>query len=182
MDGEGRPPLPSVSYWPSYTLLAQISFSPQPSAVIKIKDGSYGFHRESTSHSLVKLGLLCTQETLICTSLAHSLTSTLCPSGFLTQLWSFSFYRKFVRRWFEQKTHWSLQLKVTCDDLPCRWFFCWFLKATYTLHQKAFYNETKQRLRWRLLEKAINFFVDFFFTSVLFVCFVRLFVFVCALS
>ena len=86
----------------------------------------------------------------------------------------FFIYRKFVRRWFEQKTHWSLQLKVTCDDLPCRWFFCWFLKATYTLHQKAFYNETKQRLRWRLLEKAINFFVDFFFTSVLFVLFAYL--------
>ena len=70
----------------------------------------------------------------------------------------------------------------TCDDLLCRWFFCWFLKATYTPHQKAFYNETKQRLRWRLLEKAINFFVYFFFTSVLFAWFVRLFVFVCALS
>ena len=35
--------------------LVQISFSPQPSAVIKIKDGDHNFHEENPKHSLAKI-------------------------------------------------------------------------------------------------------------------------------
>lgn len=49
--------LPSPFLWPSLTPLVLISLSPQPSAAVKIKDGSYNFHRESTRSP--KLGLLC---------------------------------------------------------------------------------------------------------------------------
>lgn len=37
------PSLPSPSFRPSLTPLVLISFSSQPSAIVKIKDGSYDF-------------------------------------------------------------------------------------------------------------------------------------------
>ena len=41
------PPLISPSSILSLTLLVQISFSTQPSVVVKIKDGSYNFHQDN---------------------------------------------------------------------------------------------------------------------------------------
>ena len=61
MDGEGRgqgkvvftPPSPAFSLF--LTVLVQISFSPQPSASIEIKDSSHNFCYENTEHSLAKI-------------------------------------------------------------------------------------------------------------------------------
>ena len=39
--------------------LVQISFSPQPSAAIKIKDGGHNFRYGNIEHSLTNLHLLC---------------------------------------------------------------------------------------------------------------------------
>ena len=67
MDGGGRgwekgekesslsQPNPSPYFWPSTVPTLQISFSPQPSDAIKIKEGGYNFHQESTEHSLAKI-------------------------------------------------------------------------------------------------------------------------------
>ena len=61
MDGGGRgwgevisigPP---PSFWALLNHLVQISFSPQPSAAVKIKDGSYNFHlKKKSEHLLTK--------------------------------------------------------------------------------------------------------------------------------
>ena len=66
MDGGGRgwgevisigPPR---SFWALLNHLVQISFSPQPSAAVKIKDGSYNFHwKQILSTCSPKLCLLC---------------------------------------------------------------------------------------------------------------------------
>ena len=59
--GEGRK---GIFTFPALTLslfltidcpTLQISFSPQPSDAIKIKEGGYNFHQESTEHSLAKI-------------------------------------------------------------------------------------------------------------------------------
>ena len=47
-------PHPSPYFWPLIASLVQISFSPQPSAAIKIKDGGHSFREENTEHSLAK--------------------------------------------------------------------------------------------------------------------------------
>ena len=48
------PSLPSPSFRPSLTPLVLISFSSQPSAIVKIKDGSYDFDQDNTEHSSVR--------------------------------------------------------------------------------------------------------------------------------
>ena len=48
------PSLPSPSFRPSLTPLVLISFSSQPSAIVKIKDGSYDFDQDNTEHSFVR--------------------------------------------------------------------------------------------------------------------------------
>ena len=49
-------PTPFPNFFLSLTHLVQIiSFSPQPAAVIKIKDGGYDFHLENTVHSLPEI-------------------------------------------------------------------------------------------------------------------------------
>ena len=47
-------PHPSPYFWPLTASLVQISFSPQPSAAVKIKDGGHSFREENTEHSLAK--------------------------------------------------------------------------------------------------------------------------------
>ena len=44
--------------------MEEISFSPQPSAAIKIKDGGHNFCQQNTEHSLAKITLLCRLEAL----------------------------------------------------------------------------------------------------------------------
>lgn len=63
MEGEGvgkddkvaKYSLPHLSqlllFWPSLTPLVQISFSPQPSTVVKIKDGCYSSYQVNSEHS-----------------------------------------------------------------------------------------------------------------------------------
>ena len=48
-------PHPSPYFWPLTAPTLQISFSPQPSDAIKIKEGGHNFHQESTEHSLAKI-------------------------------------------------------------------------------------------------------------------------------
>ena len=48
------PSLPSPSFRPSLTPLVLISFSSQPSAIVKIKDGSYDFDQDNTEYSSVR--------------------------------------------------------------------------------------------------------------------------------
>lgn len=38
-----------------FPTLIQISISPQPSAAVKINDGSYSFHQENSERSLAKI-------------------------------------------------------------------------------------------------------------------------------
>ena len=52
-------PHPSPYFWPSTSPLIQISFSPQPSTAIEIKDGSHNFHKKLLSTGSPKLCLLC---------------------------------------------------------------------------------------------------------------------------
>ena len=58
-DGERRhihfPTLSPHFFFPSLAPLVQISFSPKPSAAVKIKDSSYDFHKGNTERSPVKL-------------------------------------------------------------------------------------------------------------------------------
>ena len=54
---ETPPPLPSPSFWSLLIPLVQIYFSPQPSAAVKIKDGSYNFYQDSVKHSPAKITL-----------------------------------------------------------------------------------------------------------------------------
>ena len=51
------PPPPSPSFWSLLIPLVQISFSPQPSAAVKIKDGSYNFYQDSVKHSPAEITL-----------------------------------------------------------------------------------------------------------------------------
>ena len=48
-------PLPLFSFSTIITPLIQISFSPQPSAAIKIKVGGHDFRYQNTDHSLAKV-------------------------------------------------------------------------------------------------------------------------------
>ena len=48
-------PLPSPSFYLSLTHLEKNLFSPQPSAAMKIKDGSYDFYRENTEYLRAKI-------------------------------------------------------------------------------------------------------------------------------
>ena len=48
-------PLPSPSFYLSLTHLEKNLFSPQSSAAMKIKDGSYDFYRENTEYLRAKI-------------------------------------------------------------------------------------------------------------------------------
>ena len=67
-------PLPSSFLFDYHTPLVKISFSPQTSTTVKIKDGTCNFHQESAEHLLtLKLCLPCRLLKYLLNNLLHNM-------------------------------------------------------------------------------------------------------------
>ena len=82
LDKSGRSP---------FSALVQIPFSPQPSAAIKVKDGSYDFYQENSKHSLAKIRLQAIKRwefnslTLYCSLCQHGTESLVQKEKYMTR-------------------------------------------------------------------------------------------------